>query len=249
MLIESPRLTDDDRRAWAQLEAADARNARRIGSLVDRSLRVVGEFLERCPDAWVGCSWGKDSVVTAHLAHQVDPAVPIGHESHGEWSSPEAALVRDAYLGLHPTAYIDVPAPPVPLGDGVGWPEGESDWPLNRELGPQRLTGVRAAESGTRRLSAATHGDSTRNVCRPILRWPTWAVFAYLWLHDLPTHPAYAMSMGGALDRERIRVDHLFGARGADMGRREWERRYYPDAWVRLQAARMSPNVTMATNT
>lgn len=68
---------------------------------------------------------------------------------------------------------------------------------------------------------------------RPILHWPTWAVFAYLYDHDLPVHPSYAMTMGGRLDRERLRVDGLGGYRGRDMGRAEWERTYYGDIMSR----------------
>jgi len=45
----------------------------------------------------------------------------------------------------------------------------------------------------------------------------------------MPTrpHPAYACSMGGALDRAQLRVAALGGDRGSGHGREEWERRYY----------------------
>lgn len=54
-------------------------------------------------------------------------------------------------------------------------------------------------------------------------------VFAYLHKHDLPVHPAYAMTMGGFYDRRWLRVSSLGGLRGADRGRAEWEQQYYGD--------------------
>ena len=53
--------------------------------------------------------------------------------------------------------------------------------------------------------------------------------FAYLAQHDLPVHPVYAMSMGGVIDRSKLRVASLRGRSGTGMGRREWEDLYYPE--------------------
>ena len=37
----------------------------------------------------------------------------------------------------------------------------------------------------------------------------------------------YACSLGGLLDRSKLRVASLGGQRGTGWGRAEWERRYY----------------------
>ena len=47
--------------------------------------------------------------------------------------------------------------------------------------------------------------------------------------HNLPVHPAYAMLMGGRLDRIRMRVAWLGLKHGRRFGRHEWEMRYYRD--------------------
>jgi len=80
----------------------------------------------------------------------------------------------------------------------------------------------------------AVHGIATERTCAPIGRWSAEDVWAYLYARGLPVHPAYAMSMGGLLDRDRIRVGPLAGERaaawaeqGSGHGRLEWERRYY----------------------
>ena len=59
--------------------------------------------------------------------------------------------------------------------------------------------------------------------CQPNGHWSARDVFAYLNAHDLPVHPAYAMTFGGALDRGRLRVGTIGGSRGTEFGRAEWE--------------------------
>jgi hypothetical protein len=46
-------------------------------------------------------------------------------------------------------------------------------------------------------------------------------VFAYLYHHQLPMHPAYAFTRGGFHDRERLRVSPPGGNPGTGWGRRE----------------------------
>lgn len=230
MLVDSPRLTDEDRAAWAVL----ARRFRRPAWQVDRWTRhaqgAIRRFLASGP-AHVGVSWGKDSVTVAHLTRGVSPDVPCCWVRLPGADNPECPAVRDAYLDRWPSNYVEIDAPPPTYRDGwlvtgarrVGYAAAD------RELGARRILGIRAAESSTRELSAAVHGVATERVCRPILHWPTAEVFAYLLRHDLPIHPAYAMSDGGRLDIERLRVASIGGRRGAGAGRREWERRYYGD--------------------
>lgn len=77
-------------------------------------------------------------------------------------------------------------------------------------------------------------GLSSLHTCAPIGWWSDTDVFAWLAARDLPVHPAYACSMGGMLERRHLRVAGIGGDRGTGFGRREWERRYYPemcDAW------------------
>lgn len=79
------------------------------------------------------------------------------------------------------------------------------------------------------------HGVATSRTCRPIGWWSSADVWAYLARHDLPVHPAYAMTLGGRLERDRIRVHSIGGEDGASFGRVEWEDRYYGDLTARLR--------------
>ena len=47
--------------------------------------------------------------------------------------------------------------------------------------------------------------------------------------HDLPVHPAYAMSFGGRLDRIWLRVSPIGSITNSHKGRADWEAHYYRD--------------------
>ena len=236
MLIESDRHTPGDLVAWATLSAADAARGRSIHMrrIESSALRAVERFLRDPSECYASVSWGKDSVVVAHLVRRVEPTVPLVHVTRraGEAlryrngvatcriQNPDCDAVRDAFLALWPMPYCERERV---VGDESSYAH------IVREFGDRRIMGIRSSESGTRALSAKTHGISTKNVCRPILNWSTDDVFAYLARHDLPVHPAYAMSMSGELDRSVLRVASIGGHQGVGMGRRAWERRYYRD--------------------
>lgn len=80
-----------------------------------------------------------------------------------------------------------------------------------------------------RDMVIARWGEAGPGACRPIGRWTAVDVFAYLRRHDLPVHPAYAMSCGGHYDRRWLRVSPIGGITQAHRGRADWERAYYPD--------------------
>lgn len=72
-------------------------------------------------------------------------------------------------------------------------------------------------------------GEAGPAACRPIGRWTAIDVYAYLHRHDLPIHPAYAMSFGGQLDRRWLRVSPIGGLSQAHKRRADWEEAYYPE--------------------
>jgi hypothetical protein len=161
--------------------------------------------------------------------------------------SPEAPDVRDAFLARYPATKYEEITSEVPSlrrwdigGDVVLSPRSRYSWPNDI-----RVTGVRAAESKIRRKSAYWHGISTNKTCRPILWWQTIDVFGYLAAHDLPTHPAYAMTTLATQSRELLRVAPLGGIPGGDQ-RAAWEDAYYGDY---LMARRVEIAVLRAAQT
>lgn len=240
VLIDSPRLTSRDRAHWTTLTRYDAALATspRLVDLADRAREVIRDFAESGP-CYVSTSWGKDSTVLAHLAATCGMRLPLVWVRITPWENPDCDLVRDAFLAVH--------------GEGVDYDEIEIDasgvarwWHEDIEgrpkhgpdegfrvagarYGDRHVSGVRGEESRVRRIAMGRWGEAGPHAARPIGRWTAVEVFAYLHRHDLPVHPAYAMSHGGRLDRRWLRVSSIGGIRGADKRRADWERAYYPD--------------------
>lgn len=243
-LIESRRFRDGDVERWRRMVQVDRAlaSSRRMAELEERALDTLAEFLAATPDAYVSVSWGKDSVVVAHLLARTGIKAPLVWFPGGFIENPDCVLVRDAFLARFPD--VDYREHEVTLGDepwdiDEGHDGAQAEFQrVSRSLyGGQYVSGVRAAESDTRALCMVRHGEASRNTCRPIGWWRTEHVFAYLAKHDLPVHPAYAMTLGGVVLREDIRVATIGGMCGRKYktGRRLWERTYYGDVLTRIE--------------
>ena len=249
MLIDSPILTDADRAAWDRLEAYD----RQIGPTTDRlAAQAVDEiraFHAAHPDAVVSTSWGKDSVVVAHLAHLADPGIPLlwvpTIRADGlSYETADTYTTRDTYLAQHPgQAYQERPVVARnPKRGDPGFDPTQFDRPdyrsqdvLREAIGEPYVSGVRAEESRVRAMSIAHRGTTTVRTCRPIGRWSAVQVFAYLTHHNLPVHPAYAATYGGRLDRRWLRVHPLRSRPPARSAVHAWDmQQWEDDHWPRL---------------
>lgn len=226
-LLASNRHTKDDLRAWDALERQDKARAHlgRLARLEATSMQWIREF--GTEDAYVGVSWGKDSLVVADLALRVYPDIRIAWFPAGPIENPDCQLVRDAYLKERPVHYDEIEAS-VSIESWWGHDGAQKAFEAAASMhGKRYLSGIRAEESGGRKLRMLYHGVSTRRTCAPIGYWTTDDVYAYLAKYDLPIHPAYGCLWGGIYDRNRLRVGTIGGKGGAEFGRREWERRYY----------------------
>ena len=194
---------------------------------------------------YVGTSWGKDSTVVAHLVASLGLDVPVIWFPAGPVENPDCAFVRDAFLARFRVRYEEHEVSslawsregPSLVHDGAQAAFSRA----SRQHGSRYASGVRAQESKMRRLRMAHWGECSPNTCAPIGHWTVDDVFAYLALHDLPVHPAYACTWGGQWERGAIRVSTIGGVNGnggllGGNGRREWEASYYPET-VQVVAA------------
>lgn len=244
MLIESHRHRPDDIERWRAIEACDEVMARskRFRAKVRKSIDELMSFTGAGP-CYAGVSWGKDSLVLAHMIATHVPRIPLIWVRVRPIENPDCVLVRDAFLRAHPSVeyweierWCELSATewhPSELrrAEGGTWiARGTLESGFKeaaQRFGDRHVSGIRANESGSRAMRCKVFGLSTKNTSAPIGWWTGADVFSYLWLHRLPVHPAYACTMGGLLDRDRIRVAALGGTRGDGMGRAEWERAYY----------------------
>lgn len=238
-LIVTDRHAPEDLEVWARLERLDRlrvlQGRRRMDRMEAAAMEAIRDFFAAGP-GYVGTSWGKDSVVVAHLAWRVDPEIPVVWCRLEPYDNPHCVQVRDAFLSVHSGAYHEVTVQGPPLVDG-SLPTGarRPAFALAAErFGDRYVSGVRSEESGARKLREMHFGIATDRTCAPITRWTGEDVFAYLCRYELPIHPAYAMTRGGRLERKRLRVASLGGLRGIGVGRREWERHYYGEELARL---------------
>lgn len=223
MLIDSHRLKAGDLEHWRSYSAVDAAFANMPGFArkVDRAMATIRTFANK--PCYVSVSWGKDSVTTLDLALRAGFSGPVVWARWSPWDNPECEAVRDAFLNLYPGLdYHEVDKPdPDPT-------EASDDWKAVHEaFGARRITGIRAEESPARRLRCRHLGAITKQTCAPLSWWKVGDVFAYLRSRDLPVSACYAMTLGGRIPREQLRVDSLCGDRGAWFGRQEWERLYF----------------------
>lgn len=230
MLIPCDRHSAEDLAHWRKLSAIDAmrarRDRRRLDAQARESARHMRAFLADGP-CYLGVSWGKDSVVLAHLAALNGLDVPRVHVHAPGYETPFNGLVRDAFFARFPCADYHEIACAVTADGGAEERHAAGYAVASARFGDRYISGVRADESYARTMRLYGHGISSARTCAPLSRWRGEDVFAWCALHNLPLHPSYAMTMGGRLDRAQLRVSSVGHMRGVARGQREWEWRYY----------------------
>jgi phosphoadenosine phosphosulfate reductase len=211
--------------------------------MIGRAKSALVEFREQGP-FYVGTSWGKDSLVVAHLVADLALDVPIIWFPAGTVENPDCAIVRDTFLKRFDVRYSECEVTELQWQrEGPFWVHDGAQAAFARESrrhGRRYASGVRAEESRARRLRMAHWGECSINTCAPIGHWRIEDVFAYLALYNLPVHPAYACTWGGKWERRGIRVSTIGGTNGnggllGGNGRREWEESYYPETARRVR--------------
>lgn len=229
MLIASSRHRPGDVEAWEVASTHDLAWAA-LPAFRERVETAEMEVVRFCREpCYASVSWGKDSTVLADMVARVAPHVPLVHIAVEPIANPDCQLVRDVFMATHPCIYDEVTVHCRLDANGAhargtlerGFAEARGRY------GGRYVSGIRASESAGREWRRRSYsGDGA---CAPLIGWSAADVWAYLADRDLPVHPAYAMTLEGALDRDRLRVSSIGGRRGTGMGRRHWEEAYYPD--------------------
>lgn len=244
MLLPSNRHRPEDLELWAELEQADrAYNRRHLARREAEALRTIAEFARQ--PCYLSVSGGKDSSVLWALVHRSGLVIPAYHVRTEPLEDPHVADVLAALQERFPLPFTEVVN--WCTRDARGWhatgtlEAGIRE--IERRAGTRRhLSGIRAEESLTRRISAWTWGQTCPYSCRPLLFWTSQQIFAYAAWRNVPLHPNYAMLGGGRWKRERLRVAFLDLTHGRQFGRAQWEWEYYGDIIRRLAAGQVPPH-------
>jgi phosphoadenosine phosphosulfate reductase len=229
VLIKSPKHTARDLARWAGYREQDEAISSLLSNKEQAAAHAIREFAQQ--PCYLGVSWGKDSVVVADLALRSGFSWPIVWVRVEPIKNPECFAVRDEFLAIYPDCdYCEIEV--WCRKDSDGWhATGTLEQGFKQAVDicglPRHVSGVRASESAMRKMRCDRWGVSSKNTCAPLARWSGSEVFAYLHKYDLPICSVYAMSFGGLLDREKLRVSSLGGERGSGFGRTEWERFYF----------------------
>lgn len=245
MLIGMNTLTPVDFEVWRGYGRYDQAIGSYMDQLERKAIREIRQFHNQHPNCVTNVSWGKDSVVVAHLTWMADPTIPIvwvpAVRKDGTcYETAPSFQVRDTFLDTHSGCiYSERPGHPKnPRRGEPGWEDymqhvkERHQNMLGEQVKEPHITGVRADESAMRRMSIRSRGLSSTHTCRPIGRWSAEQVFAYLETRELPVHGAYAASYGGDLDRRWLRVHAIrsivstSATHYKDIAR--WEDDYFP---------------------
>lgn len=223
---------------------------------VAEATAIVEEALRLSGGALVSNSWGKDSVVMAHLVWGVDSAVDLVHvgDEHEDLID-NFSQVRDEFLARWPMPYHHVVAQMGGLSSRQGIDQSEVG-----RLAQTRFIGLRVEENGGRQWSLRKYGPihqyqvgeqaGTWRVC-PLLNWSYLDVWGYTVLYGLPYLNYYDSEFAG--EKRYSRTSSICGYRlfdpsgkhgGIHHGRIARLKRYSP-AYYNLMVARYPHMATM----
>ena len=235
MLIECERHTKKDLELWKEYYESDLiyydMNKLKFEQKVEKAIKEIKTFSKS--NEYISVSWGKDSITLLYLCIMANIPLIVVYIKPNYTFNPYCLEVKDWFKSKYNFEYHEVE---IDYGkdyyNNLMLEENYSDkifFKAFKQFGNRRYMGVRASESGIRRISRIKHGISTNNVCRPIIDWKEQDIFSFLAYNNLPIHPNYAMLGNGRYDRNRLRVDEIGGVQGSSFGKAEWEKEYYSD--------------------
>lgn len=222
---------------------------------IQSGLKIISDGLNAMQRPYASVSFGKDSVVMAHLLLSVAPALPMLYVNCGEWDEwPDTPRVKMEFVSRFPCRLIELNGPSITSAyfqAGEMYMQDEEctqsahkaqhDYSsslgkiLDEEAKARNFDGafmgLRKEESNNRARLFAMHGplyySSTRDLwaCHPLAWWTGRDVWTYIVKHDLPYNELYDLDQRG---REKARNGAMFGTRSARYGRLVFLKQMYP---------------------
>lgn len=215
---------------------------KRFQAKLDEAVSIIQQGLALATDAYVACSFGKDSLVMLHLCLSQQPDVSVRFlrwtesELLNNYDEVIAAWQKRFSINLHiadmSRETLDEKTP--------------DRWQSVVDLAPTSgyFIGLRSEESRGRRITLSKDGALYKGKnglwrIAPLARWTTQDIGAYIFLHDLPMLQAYheegmAARTASRVPRKSVRGDALSKLRQRDPQRFDALAAMFPDVreWV-----------------
>lgn len=161
---------------------------------VERARTLIEKTLDESQRTAVGCSFGKDSMVVLHMAHQIDPDVPV-FAVLADTEFPGTYEFKDRIVEEWDLDYTEHRfAQPDGVREDLSLCCGEPKIEATREAlegYDAWISGVRATEGIVRSDFDAVEEDHGLTKVNPILEFEEIDVWRYLALYGVPVNPVY----------------------------------------------------------
>lgn len=204
----------------------------RFQKRIEDALGIIRRGLDAAPDAYVSCSFGKDSAVMYHLCATIQPNIEarfIRWQESNLLDNYDDVIGQWLALGMN-LSILDMERATLNDSTKDRWQQLES---LAHATG--YFVGLRMEESRGRKISLAKDGSLYQKksgmwrIC-PIARWHTEDVAAYIVSHDLPTLNTYHVEGFNARTASRVPRQEVRGQSLSALRQRD------PDAFEALAA-------------
>lgn len=247
-------MTDKPIRYWRNRYLLHARSGF-LKRQVERSKKVIREFLAMDNKPHVSISGGKDSTVLMHLVWSIKPDIKFVSEKD-DMDFPEEMGYMEGLRERY-NLNLDIISPPVKLWDVITNHDFLEDihskgtsfsdkyfYDLLKKYKKDNgynavLMGLRAKESKQRLMNFKKRGYIYYNkqwqewVCNPLSLWTATDIFAYLFMYDIPILPVYFKTM--FVDSpEDIRKSWILPSHQSSQGQVQWIKHYYPEIYLKL---------------
>lgn len=234
----------DSRKPLSELDVAGYRVRAHTSQYMRRvsaAHRAVQQALETASAWYVGCSFGKDSIVTQHLVRHYAPDTPVVFIDPGIPLGPGDDALISEYVSREKVNFVHL------QWDKMDYYRAKQESRTTKRILYERMfsplydwfannpqdgvfLGLRAGESAARNASLNVHSKLHRYTtgdlsgmwrCTPVADWSVDDIATYIITHNLPILDIYR-KMGFSAR------SGLLGFGGAQYGRLAYLRKFYP---------------------
>ncbi len=156
---------------------------------IENAKRLIENAVKAYPSLALGCSFGKDSMVTLHLVLSVKPDIPV-FSIMADTEFPETYQFAADMAKKYNLKYTEYRFAQEPGGKCCGTPKVEKTKEALRPYGAW-ISGVRRTEGITRSDFQEVEEKDGLVKINPILDFTELDVWRYLALNKIPVNPIY----------------------------------------------------------